>query len=66
MGDYHNDTNAKDEEYYMKLNNFYTLKELLTAWEIKSIAGNQCFQQTMFPIDNESGKKIKDELMNRL
>jgi len=50
----------------MKLNNFYILKVPLKAREIKNIAGDRCFQQTMFPIDNESGRKIKDELMNRL
>jgi predicted RNA-binding protein with PUA-like domain len=58
----------KDQEYSMKLKNFHTTKDKpLTASEIKDITGNQklVFGSTMFYIE-KNGKKIKNELQNRI
>lgn len=67
MCDYQNNPNNKDEEYYMKLNDFHILKTPLQAFEMKNITGiNYCFMQTMFAIDDENGRRIRDELTKRL
>ena len=63
---YHNDSKYPDEEYYMKLNNFYLLSSPISASEIKTITGiNYRFMSTMFGIDNESGKKLYQEALKR-
>ena len=48
-----------EEEYYMKLNDFEILEEPISPSEIKRIANvNYRFMQTMFSIDEETGKKL--------
>lgn len=49
-----------DEEYFRKLRHFHRLKQPLSAAEIKKITGiNYVFMGTMFGVDADSGKKIK-------
>ena len=56
----------KDEEYSMKLNKFKKITPALSASEIKKITGvNHVFMGTMFGLDFENGKKIKEFLDNR-
>lgn len=63
LADYHRNPDHKNEEYYMKLNNFHTVKKPLSAAKIKSITDvDYRFMSTMFGVDLESGKKIKAEL----
>ena len=64
--DYHNNPQNKDEEYYMKLNNFFLLSSPISASEIKNITGiNYRFMSTMFGIDKESGEKLFKEAKRR-
>lgn len=61
---YHNDPKHIDEEYYMKLEQFYLLKSPMKAAEIKEITGvNHRFMGTMFGLDEESGKKLYKEII---
>lgn len=63
---YHDIEDAINEEYSMQLNNFVLVNPPLTASEIKKITEiDYRFMSTMFGIDNESGKKIKQELESR-
>lgn len=50
-----------DEEYSMKLQRFQLVSPALTAAEIKKITGvNHVFMSTMFGLDADSGKKIRE------
>ena len=62
-GPYHGDSGAQDEEYSRKLNNFQRVSTPLTAARIKQITGvNYVFRSTMFGLDADSGKKIRQYL----
>lgn len=66
VSNYQNNPENKDEEYSMKLNNFYKINPPLSASEIKEITEiDYRFMSTMFGIDIESGKKIKLECEKR-
>ena len=66
MRNYHSDTKHIDEEYYMKLNQFYLLKTPLSASDIKGITGiNHRFMSTLFGVDSDNGKKLYKEVINR-
>jgi hypothetical protein len=56
---YHGNPDNADEEFYMKLNQFYQLEKPLSASEIKGITGvNHRFMSTMFGISAEGGKAL--------
>lgn len=60
---YQKDPKVPDEEYSRKLNNFQRVSPPLSAAEIKQITGvNHVFMSTMFGLDAESGKKIRQYL----
>lgn len=63
---YHGSSDDGEEgiaEYCMKLLDFEKISPPLKAAEIKNISGvNYVFMQTMFGIDQDSGKKIVDHL----
>ena len=57
------DNDDSDDTYSQKLNNYIKVKSL-SAKEIKGETGkNYRFLQTMFNINEEDGKKIKDKLI---
>jgi hypothetical protein len=59
--DYQDDPNHKEEEYYQKLKDFKVLAKPIPASEIKKIGETEyVFMQTMFGIDEETGKKLWD------
>ena len=63
---YHKEMKHVDEEYFMKLNQFYLLSSPLSASEIKGITGvNHRFMSTMFGVDAENGKKLFKEVLSR-
>ena len=65
--DYQNDPQYKDEEYYMKLNNFSLVAPHLTARKITNICKKKfSFKKTMFEIHDKYGKKIRSEIIRRL
>lgn len=60
---YHGNPDERDEEYFMKLLKFQRLSQPLRAAQIKEITGtNHVFMKTMFGLDAESGKKIRQFL----
>jgi hypothetical protein len=66
LADYHGNPKHKNEEYFMKLNNFNIVKKPLSAAKIKSITDvDYRFMSTMFGVDLDSGKKIRHELEMR-
>ncbi len=63
---YHNEQKHTDEEYFMKLNQFYLLKSPMSASEVKGVTGvNHRFMSTMFGVDAENGKKLYKEALSR-
>lgn len=55
-----------DEDYSMKLNRFQKVTPPLSASEIKRVTGvNYSFMSTMFGLDAESGKAIRDFIGER-
>jgi len=55
-----------DEEYFMKLRNFKKIKPPISAGEVKKLTGvNYVFMSTMFGIDAESGKILKEDAFSR-
>lgn len=63
---YLGDPEEADEEYFMKLRRFQRLTNPLSAAEIKRITGNNySFRGTMFELDAESGKKLKNFLSEK-
>jgi len=65
--DYQGDINCKDEEYYVELDDFATIKNPLSAAEIKNIAGiDYVFMQTCFSVDKSTGELVWNELDNRI
>jgi len=60
---YQGNEDEQDEEYSMKLNRFERVSPPLTASEIKRITGvNHVFMITMFGVDADSGKAIRNFL----
>lgn len=58
---YQGDQKYPDEEYSMKLQQFQRVSPPLTAAKIKEITGiDHVFRSTMFGVDADSGKAIKD------
>ncbi|MGA2405280.1 MAG: hypothetical protein ABSF81_00830 [Bacteroidales bacterium] len=56
---YQDNDEYKDEEYYQKLKNFKILEKPIPASEIKKIGEvNYVFMQTMFGIDQNTGKEL--------
>lgn len=52
-----------DEEYSVRLRNFQNVNPPLTASDIKALTGvNYVFMSTMFGLDAESGKRIKQAI----
>ena len=65
--DYQNDPKHKNEEYFMKLDNFKSLKKPFEAKKIKEITMiNYRFMSTMFGIDSESGVKMINYIKENL
>ena len=64
--DYQDNEEHDDEEYYQKLKNFKILDKPISAAEIKRIGETDyVFMQTMFGIDEDTGKKLWDyEIIN--
>jgi len=63
------DEKYEDFEYNMKLNNFNKLKEPLKYSELNNFVGQSNYswlQPTLVHIGTEIGKKIKNELQNRI
>jgi hypothetical protein len=59
--DYQDNKNHEEEEYYQKLKNFKILEKPISAAEIKQIGEtNYVFMQTMFCIDEDTGKQLWD------
>jgi hypothetical protein len=59
---YHDDIEKKDEEYWMKLNNYHRIDPPISASRIKEITDvDYRFMSTMFGIDNENGKMVFQE-----
>jgi hypothetical protein len=64
--DYHGKTEHREDEFYRKLNKFQFVDPPLSAAEIKRISGtNYVFMSTMFGVDAESGKKIRQYISER-
>jgi hypothetical protein len=64
---FHGEAKHADEEYCMQLKNFINIMPALTAAEIKRITTvDYVFMGTMFGVDFENGKKIKDCLLTRI
>ncbi|MDP3002680.1 MAG: hypothetical protein Q8N38_06100 [Bacteroidales bacterium] len=56
---YQDDDEYEDEEYYQKLKDFKILEKPIPASEIKKIGEvNYVFMQTMFGIDQDTGKEL--------
>ena len=56
---YRDNPEHDNEEYYQKLKNFKVLEKPISAGEIKQIGEtNYVFMQTMFGIDEDTGKKL--------
>lgn len=64
---YQGNPKCADEEYFTKLLNFQRVSPPLKAADIKAITGtNHVFMQTMFSLDADSGKKIKQHIQKSL
>lgn len=64
--DYHNDPNFDKEEHYMNLYNFVLIDPVVSASEAKAVTGaNIIFRQTMFGLDNNSGKNLLHYIKTR-
>jgi len=54
---------SAEEEYFMKLRQFRRVSPPLTAAEVKKLTGiNYVFMSTMFGVDADSGKRIREFL----
>lgn len=63
---YHEKPEHKDEEYFMKLRNFETVSPPLKAAEIKRITEiDHRFMSTMFGLDTDSGKTLRQHIHDR-
>jgi hypothetical protein len=63
---YHGNPENDDEEYCRKLNHFQRVDPPVTAREIKELTEvDWVFRQTMFGLDEESGKKLRQFIVDK-
>ncbi len=63
---YHGNPENDDEEYFRKLNHFQPVDPPVTAREIKEVTEvDWVFRQTMFGLDEESGKRLRQFVVNK-